>query len=53
MKIYDNTLEAIKYIENSELEYSDKLCKINNILYKGITKVNDTILIVDEYGILD
>jgi len=53
VEVYNNTLDAIKYINKSKLEYTDKLCKINNILDRGITKVNNTIVIVDEYGILD
>jgi hypothetical protein len=53
MVVYNNTLDAVKYINKSDLEYTDKLCKINNILHKGMAKVNNTIVIVDEYGILD
>ena len=50
MIIYDNILDAIEYINNSDTEY--KPIKINNIRNQKITKINNTILIVDEYNIL-
>jgi|14_taG_2_1085336.scaffolds.fasta_scaffold56304_4 hypothetical protein len=53
INFYKYTLDAIKFINSSNLDYIDKLCKINNILSTSTAKVNKTILIVDEYGILD
>jgi hypothetical protein len=53
INFYKHTLDAIKFINSSNLDYIDKLCKINNILSTSTAKVNKTILIVDEYGILD
>ena len=53
MIVYNNTLDAITFITQSNLNSTDKLCKIDNIKSRGITKINDTIIIVDEYGLLD
>jgi hypothetical protein len=53
MKIYDNTLDAIKFVNQSNLSDTDKICKIDNLVNRGITKINDMIIIIDEYGLLD
>ena len=53
MKIYKTTFEALEYISSTNLSYGDKLCKKDNILSRGIAKINNTIIIVDEYGLLD
>ena len=49
MRIYKDKLEAIQYIK--KLNHTDE--NVKNILDNGITKVNDTIIIVDEYNLLD
>ena len=53
MHIFKDTLAAIKYINQSNLNHYDKICKRDNIIHKGICKVDNTIIIVDEYGLLD
>ncbi len=53
MNIYKSTQEALLFIKQSNLSKIDKDCKTDNILHRGIAKVNDTIIIVDEYGLLD
>ena len=49
MKIYKDKLDAIQYIKM--LNHTDE--NLKNIVDNGITKVNDTIIIVDEYNLLD
>ena len=61
MKIYDNKLDAIEYINSiklSDTKYSTiealnafKEIKINLIKDKGLCRIYDTILIVDEYSL--
>ena len=51
MKIYKDKLDAIQYIKT--LNHIDENVKVKNIVDNGITKVNDTIIIVDEYNLLD
>ena len=63
MKLYNNKLDAIEYINSIKLtdtEYSTiealnvfKEIKINLIKDKGLCKIYDTVLIVDEYSLLD
>ena len=63
MKIYDNKLDAIEYINSIKLRdtvYSTiealnvfKDVKINLIKDNGLCKIYDTLLIVDEYSLLD
>tara|TARA_R110000787_G_scaffold188527_1_gene300273 strand:+ start:428 stop:589 length:162 start_codon:yes stop_codon:yes gene_type:complete len=53
MKIFNNTLAAIDFIDELKISQSDKIVKKINIQSIGITKVNNTIIIVDEYGLLD
>jgi hypothetical protein len=53
INFYRSTLDAVKFINASDLHPTDKLCKIDHLLGKSVTKVNKTILIVDELGILD
>lgn len=52
MKIFNTNLDAIEYINQTDLEYWEKQSKIININNQGITKIKDTILVVDEYNIL-
>tara|TARA_R110000868_G_scaffold98795_1_gene272019 strand:+ start:1230 stop:1460 length:231 start_codon:yes stop_codon:yes gene_type:complete len=61
MKIYNNKLDAIEYINSiklSDTKYSTiealnafKEIKINLIKDKGLCRIYDTILIVDEYSL--
>ena len=53
MIIYNNTKDAITFVKQSNLSNTDKLCKIDNLTSKSIAKIYDTIIIVDEYGLLD
>jgi len=53
MKVYKTYFDALQYIDTTNISYKDKACKKDNILNKGITKINNTIIIVDEYGLLD
>ena len=53
MIVYNNTLDAVIFVNQSNLSNTDKLCKIDNLKSQGITKVHDTVIIVDEYGLLD
>lgn len=52
MKIFNTNLDAVEYINQTDLEGWEKKRKIININSQGITKIKDTILIVDEYEIL-
>ena len=53
MKIFKDNFDAYNYIRKSNLDDIDKLIKITNIKTNGICKINNTIIIVDEYGLLD
>ena len=53
MKVYNNTLHAIEYIEESNMSRLDKDCKIAFIKSQGMAKVDGVILVVDKYDILD
>ena len=53
MIVYNNYKDAIIFVNQSSLSNTDKLCKIDNLTSKSIAKIYDTIIIVDEYGLLD
>jgi len=53
MRVFSNIEEALLLVSNSNLSKTDKICKIDHILHRGIAKVNDTIVVVDEYKILE
>ena len=53
MKVFNYMRDAIKYINETDLSDSDKICKIDNLLHNYITKIHGVIVILDEYRLLD
>lgn len=53
MIIYKDTIDAIKFVQQSNLEEWEKVNKKIHLKSQGIAKMHDTIIIVDEYGLLD
>jgi len=52
MKIFKDTFDAIKYVKESNIPFYSKKIKIENLKHQGVTKINNVILIVDEYDLL-
>ena len=53
MIIYKKTIDAIIFVRQSNLTDKVKQSKIIDLENQGIAKIHDTIIIVDEYGLLD